>query len=93
MAITSIKGSEESIISIFPNPVVSTVLIEIPDSFENWHSVKLLTSTGAELRSEKLFHAGGMKRFEMDMQKYAPGVYIITIVGNSKVVYTKIVKE
>ena len=73
---------------IYPNPVRNTVTVETSQSFVN-SMLSVYNISGQEVLTQKVVSS----KTQLDLIRFAKGVYTIRIVNKDKVEVGKIVKE
>jgi hypothetical protein len=79
-------------VNIFPNPVVSTVHIEIQTSVESGQAV-ILNMNGQLVETVELDGAGGIMSALVNMENYQPGLYVVRIKTSNNSQDIKIIKK
>ena len=86
---TGIKKNSESAISVYPNPVVNDVFIDVTSVVsEGPVEVTLIDITGRKLKT-----TSGKGIIRMDMDGYNASAYILKIVDDKQVIIKKITKK
>jgi beta-glucanase (GH16 family) len=74
---------------VYPNPVATSLTVELPGPAA--HTLTLRDLRGATLRVIKV--AADLPHIEVDMARFAPGVYLLTIAGDEGQQVHRILKE
>ncbi|WP_020532050.1 MopE-related protein [Flexithrix dorotheae] len=78
-------------ISLFPNPVTSTLVIETKKPIEGSVKIRILDSSGREV-NQQIFKKSTFQ-FELDMEKLSKGIYMINFISNEGQAIWKVMKE
>lgn len=84
-----VQNSSESILSIFPNPVSSNLILSINN--KNSGTVKIVNALGQILFSEKTEQ--GNTQTEISIENYPAGVYFVVYETEKEIIYKKLIKE
>ncbi|MEO7992569.1 MAG: T9SS type A sorting domain-containing protein [Chryseolinea sp.] len=93
LVVTGVEKSNDMNVSVYPNPVVEVVNIEIPASLKAVKSLRIMTMTGKTMDVITLDKVSGDRVYKVDMKNYPSGVYIIQAVGSTNVIEIKFVKQ
>jgi hypothetical protein len=77
LATTAQAQASSAAVEIYPNPVATALTVELPGPAA--HTLTLRDVRGATLRVIQV--AAGLPRVEVDMARFAPGVYLLTVAG------------
>jgi hypothetical protein len=80
-------------ISVYPNPTVDKLTLEITEFSGELFSITLSNSAGVLLDSRNLVARGDKTLVEWSMVKYSPGSYFIAVRSQSTQKFYHIVKE
>ena len=83
--ITGIESQSDFLVSIYPNPVDRTCVIE---SERPIHSISIYDASGLHLRDVT---SGGVQNYEMSVANLADGVYVLKLRTSSAVIVRKII--
>jgi hypothetical protein len=84
---------DETRISVYPNPTVDKLTLEISEFSGELFSVTLSNITGALLDSRRFAANGDKTLVEWNMAQYPSGIYIISVRSQSIVKFYRIKKE
>jgi hypothetical protein len=90
-----IAGNEHEAISVsvYPNPVVNELHIEVPASGYNLNTFRLINAAGQPVGTIELQREGNNWIGSFDMKRYPSGVYIVQSTDAASVVEVKVVKN
>ena len=91
----SIEVSDEYTVglNIIPNPAIDNIHLELvyPEHHPLNHNVKIFNSNGEEVY--KMFYIGELEEFNIDIQKFVPGYYIIKSKSDNMIGEGKFIKK
>lgn len=90
-----IAGTEHEAISVsvYPNPVVNELHIEVPVSGSNLNMFRLINAAGQPVTTIELQRDGSNWTGNVDMKHYASGVYILQSTDAASLVEVKVIKN
>jgi hypothetical protein len=90
-----IAGTEHEAISVsvYPNPVVNELHIEVPVSSSNLNMFRLINAAGQPITTIELQRDGSNWTGNVDMKHYASGVYILQSTDAASLVEVKVIKN
>ncbi len=97
VSVTSCVGiedlSDESDVTIFPNPTKNNITVTYNNVDANTFKLEIMSIAGQVIYTETNNQFHGKFQQNIDMSRYAQGVYFVRIVTNSNTISRKIVKE
>ena len=86
---------EESVIglSIYPNPASDVLNIEFNSNTNNNVTIEFVNAIGQVISSDNFTVTNGLLDIEMDMTKYAKGIYQVSLISNTDVVSKMLMVE
>jgi len=87
---TGLDDKPELQITVFPNPVVNQVSVEILGHFTDAAVLQLIDCTGHGIEQRRMTKEGTEA---FDLRSVAPGLYFIKIELNARVVFRKMLKQ
>ncbi len=93
LVVTGVEKSSDMVISVFPNPVVEVLNIEIPSSLKAVKTLRIMTIAGKTMDVITLDTINGSRVSRIDMRNYSSGMYIIQASGATRVIEIKFVKQ
>jgi len=90
-----IAGTEQEAISVsvYPNPVMNELHIEVPASNRELNTFRLINAAGQPVATIELQRDGSHWTGTFDMKRFASGVYIVQSMDAGSVVEVKVVKK
>lgn len=80
-------------VSLYPNPVVKELHIEVPGHYTNVTAVRLMNAAGQEVGTLELQQESGKRTGILDMKNYPAGVYILQSTDAATTIEAKIMKN
>jgi hypothetical protein len=90
-----IAGTEHEAVSVsvYPNPVVNELRIEVPATTRELSTFRLINAAGQPVGTIELQRNGSNWTGTFDMKHYASGVYILQSTDAASTVEVKIIKN
>lgn len=90
---TNIENLDEvKLIGVYPNPVVTNVLLQLSSKHYADGSLKLTDVLGNVVMQRKQHIVAGDNKINVDMQNFAAGVYQLSLIANGQTTSFKLVK-
>lgn len=76
---TGINNTEKFSASVYPNPAVSDITVEISADEEQTISAEIVDLTGRTVYTDQIHHAGGTQKHTISVNDFAKGVYFLNM--------------
>ncbi len=81
-------------IRIFPNPVISSLNVEIPGVINNIYNIEILSIEGQPVKHfNKIFYTTDRQTVSFDTEDLKSGIYFLKVISGNKVVVRKFIVE
>ena len=80
-------------LTVYPNPASSEVNISFHSEVEGKYLLRLVDITGQILLSESKDVSAGENKYTINLQNFAPGIYLLLLQSGDDIMQTRIIKE
>ena len=93
---TSIPTYDDGHFTVYPNPTTGMVNVRLDENGATWNvaEIQMFDVYGRLLNTVETCHGASLQTTQIDLSSYAPGIYLIKLVGDGRVIgVQKVVKR